>query len=96
MTDRPTAPNQQVRSGADWRRFWRLMALMTFFALSAMAVAGVYLYRQGVPFHLHFVIALGGGILLSVLLGGALMGLVFLSNRSGHDDTVGHADDEQA
>ncbi|WP_274603654.1 hypothetical protein [Polymorphobacter multimanifer] len=31
-------------------------------------------------------LALGGGIFLSLLLGGALMGLIFLSNRSGHDD----------
>ena len=61
-----------------------------------MAAAAWYLHSQGVPFHLHLMITLGGGILLSVLLGGALMGLVFLSNRSGHDDSVGHPDDEQA
>lgn len=95
MTDHPSTPNQRVRPGADWRRYWRLMGLMTFFALAAMAAAAWYLYSEGVPFRLHFVIALGGGILLSVLLGGALMGLVFLSNRSGHDESVGHAEDEQ-
>ncbi|GGI75185.1 hypothetical protein GCM10007973_10040 [Polymorphobacter multimanifer] len=35
---------------------------------------------------IHLMLALGGGIFLSLLLGGALMGLIFLSNRSGHDD----------
>jgi hypothetical protein len=35
---------------------------------------------------LHLVIATAAGVGLSVLLGTALMGLVFLSNRTGADD----------
>jgi hypothetical protein len=36
----------------------------------------------------HFYIAVAMGISLTMLLGGALMGLVFLSNGTGHDESV--------
>lgn len=71
-----------------WRRFRRLMLLMLVLAVVTAALAVGLALRDGVPFHLHFVIAMGGGIVLSLLLAGALMGLVFVSNRSGHDDEV--------
>jgi hypothetical protein len=82
------ADPEQKPPGDHWQRFRRLMALMT---VLAFATAGFTVWRMrvdGVPFHLHFVIALGGGIIISLLLAGALMGLAFVSNRSGHDDVV--------
>ncbi len=36
----------------------------------------------------QMVLATVGGVGLSVLLGTALMGLVFLSDRSGHDEAA--------
>lgn len=75
--------------GDHWKRFRRLMALM---AVVAFATAGIAIWRMradGVPFHLHFMIAMGGGIVIALLLAGALMGLAFVSNRSGHDESVG-------
>jgi len=33
-------------------------------------------------------IAMGGGIVLALLLAGTLMCLAFVSNRSGHDEAV--------
>jgi hypothetical protein len=84
------APDSPQRAPADhWRRFRRLMMLMV---IAAVATAGLAIWQmraEGVPFHLHFVIAMGGGIILALLLAGALMGLAFVSNRSGHDETVG-------
>jgi hypothetical protein len=83
--DRPPADH--------WRRFRRLMLVMT---LVAIGVAGLAIWQMrvdGVPLRLHFMIAMGGGIILSLLLAGALMGLAFVSNRSGHDDSVGSAED---
>lgn len=58
--------------------------------VSVLAVAGAVwaLHRDGIVLHLHFLIAMGLGITLSLLLAGALMGLVFLSANSGHDDAV--------
>lgn len=78
------------RAPADhWRRFRRLMLLMVVAAIATAGLAIWQMRSEGVPFHLHFVIAMGGGIILALLLAGALMGLAFVSNRSGHDETVG-------
>jgi hypothetical protein len=80
---------QQSKTGTHWQRFRRLMLLMTVVAFGTAGLAIWQMRADGVPFHLHFVIAMGGGIVLALLLAGALMGLAFVSNRSGHDETVG-------
>jgi hypothetical protein len=81
------------RSNSDhWKRFRRLMLLMTGIAFATAGVAVWQMRADGVPFHLHFVIAMGGGIIVALLLAGVLMGLAFVSNRSGHDETVGSGD----
>lgn len=71
-----------------WPRFRRLMLWTAGIAVLAVAVALLWLRGQGVALGLHFVVALTLGIVLSLLLGAALMGLVFLSARSGADDAV--------
>ncbi len=90
-TPEPSAAPAPV--GDHWKRFRRLMLLMTVLAFATAGIAVWALLADGVPFHLHFVIAMGGGIVIALLLAGALMGLAFVSNRSGHDDRVGSADD---
>lgn len=84
----------QVPSQDHWRRFRRLMALMTVVAVGTASFAIWRLRVDGVPFHLHFVIAMGGGIVIALLLAGALMGLAFVSNRSGHDEAVSEIEDD--
>ena len=54
----------------------------------AAGLALLYLSASGEPLRLHMVIATIAGVGLSVLVGTGLMGLVFLSNRSGHDDAA--------
>ncbi|KAB7647480.1 hypothetical protein [Polymorphobacter fuscus] len=82
------------RAPADhWRRFRRLMLLMTIVAIGTAGFAIWQMRIAGVPFHLHFVIAMGGGIVITLLLAGVLMGLAFVSNRSGHDEQVSISDD---
>lgn len=63
--------------------------------ITSLGIGGVYaiLIRSGEPFHLHFFIAIGLGVFFSLMLAGLLMGLVFLSNRSGHDAQIGADDD---
>jgi prepilin signal peptidase PulO-like enzyme (type II secretory pathway) len=82
----------QRSTGDHWQRFRRLMLLMTVIAFATAGVAVWQMRADGVPFRLHFVIAMGGGIIVALLLAGALMGLAFVSNRSGHDETVGTGD----
>ncbi len=85
------SPHEEAagRTNSDhWRRFRRLMLLMTLVALGTAGLAVWQMQADGVPLRLHFMIAMGGGIVIALLLAGALMGLAFVSNRSGHDEAV--------
>jgi hypothetical protein len=76
----------------SWRRFRRLITLSGIAGLAAGIGANLWLISKGTTMQLHLALALGGGIFLSLLLAGALMGLLFLSSRIGHDEDVGDAD----
>ena len=80
-------PGQRTNA-EHWRWFRRLMVWMFAFSLAVVAVAVTWLVRTGTPMHLHFLIAMGLGITLSLMLGAGLMGLVFVSARTGMDDAV--------
>jgi hypothetical protein len=94
MTDRQMEPMAQAKHGLSdperaalaWRRYRRLMLWMAAAALVAVIAAIAYLKAQGGPFPIHMLIATIGGVGLTVLLAAALMGLVFLSSGSGHDE----------
>lgn len=65
------------------------MLWMVAAAIAAVLAAIFYLKGQGGPFPVHMMIATIAGVGFSVLLAAALMGLVFLSSGSGHDEDVG-------
>ena len=73
-----------------WARYWKLMRWMGGAALFAVIVAFIYIYYSSeagnVTIHMYIATALG--VFFSVLLGAALMGLVFLSSGTGHDEAV--------
>lgn len=71
-------------AGRAWARYRRLMRWMALLAAAAAAVALIYLKSRG-PLPLPMAIATIIGVGLSVLLGTALMGLVFVSAETGHD-----------
>lgn len=75
------------------RRFWRLLAIVAVVAVIAIAGALYFTHASGTPLRLHFVIAMSLGIGLTLLLAGALMGLLFFSARSGHDEAAFVHDD---
>lgn len=77
-----------LTKATHWRWFRRLMAWMLLFSLAMVALAIWWMHAQGVELRLHFMIAMGLGIALSLMLGAGLMGLVFVSSRSGVDDGV--------
>jgi hypothetical protein len=71
-----------------WGRYKALMWWMSCAsALSVVVSLGVLRWIIG-PIPLPMLIATAGGIFFSVLLAAALMGLVFLSSGSGHDETI--------
>ena len=67
------------------RKFRRIMKLLAGFSIVIAAIAVLLVARGGQGPHIHMMIATALGAGLSVLLAGALMSLVFLSARSGHD-----------
>ena len=77
---------QQVRAAEAWRRYRRMMRWMALAAAIAVAMSLLWLKQAGGPMPFHMVVATAAGVGLTVLVGTALMGLVFLSNRSGHDE----------
>lgn len=80
---------------AIWTRFRRLMRWMFLTTLATVIGALTILYRQEGRVSIHFYIAVAVGIAFAMLLTSGLMGLVFLSNASGHDEAVNKSDAEE-
>ena len=71
-----------------WARYKRLMRWMACVTLTTVALAVFVLYRLNGPISIHFYIATALGIGFAMLLMSALMGLVFLSAGTGHDEAI--------
>lgn len=78
-------PNQAAFA---WARYRRLMRWMTVVTLTAVVLGVILLYWRNGFVSVHFYIATALGIGFAMLLMSALMGLVFLSSGTGHDDAV--------
>jgi uncharacterized membrane protein len=88
METRPSRLDDPVYAAFAWGRYKKLMWWMTGVStLTSIASLVILWLTIG---ELPFLIGLftGGGIFLSILLCAALMGLVFLSSGSGHDETI--------
>lgn len=78
-------PRNAAHAWARYRRLLRAMAVLTLVLIAA--VIGV-LYLLGALVSVHVAIAAALGIGLTVMLMSALMGLVFLSSGTGHDESI--------
>ena len=81
-------PPKPEAPALDWGRYRRMMKWMALAAAVAAALAVAYLKATSETMPWQMVLATIAGVGLSVLLGTALMGLVFLSDRSGHDEAA--------
>ena len=89
----PIPPSvKESDSALAWARYRALMSWMALASVLAVIAALAYLWAVGAEMRLGTVLATIAGVGLSVLLGTALMGLVFLSDRSGHDDAASGKD----
>ena len=86
-------PSSAAFAWARWKRMMRLMCAITGATVVAILL---YLWLAGPPVPIHFYIATGLGVGASMLLMAALMGLVFMSNGTGHDESVAAMEDEPA
>ena len=91
-----TAKLEEVqRATRAWTRYKQMMKWMLLAAgLTVLAALG-WLKAMGEEMPIHMVIATIAGVGLSVLVGTGLMGLVFLSNSSGHDDAASGKREDQ-
>ncbi len=71
-----------------WARYKALMRWMTLASVLAVVAGLLILHWVSGPIPTLMMVFTAGGIFFSVLLGAALMGLVFLSAGSGHDDAI--------
>jgi hypothetical protein len=76
------------RAAFAWARYKRLMRFMGWVTLAVVAICLVLLYRSEGFVSVHLFIAAGLGIGAAMMLMAALMGLVFLSSGSGHDESI--------
>lgn len=91
MSKPPKAHNRlsdPVLAARAWARYRWIMRWVIVAAALSVAAALIYLKADGSPLTATMIIATSAGVAFSVLLAGALMGLIFLSSGSGHDEDV--------
>jgi hypothetical protein len=93
MPSHDPVPTRPERAAVAWGRYKRLMSWMAIAALVAVLVALIYLKSDGREVPIHMMIATIAGVGFTVLLGTGLMGLVYFSNNSGHDDAAARHED---
>ena len=84
----PSPPHSMMR------RFWRIFRLLALLSTVIAAIAVVLVTRGEGEVHASLIVATALGIGLTVLVGSALMTLIFLSSSSGHDEAAARTHQE--
>lgn len=85
---RPSQLDDPIGATIAWARYWRLMRLMAVFTAFCVVAALVVIYFTLDDVSIHIYLATGIAVGFSLMLMATLMGLVFLSSSSGHDESV--------
>ena len=75
-------------AAAAWARWRKLMLVVALVTAVTVAAALSFFALQDEPVSPHFYVAVALGISVTMMLGGALMGLAFLSSGTGHDQSM--------
>jgi hypothetical protein len=94
MTKRSPLDDPRVSAHA-WARYKRLLRWMAGGTALVVTVALALIYSQIGMISVHFYIATALGIFFATSLMSALMGLVFLSSGTGHDESVSDFDPDK-
>ncbi|HEY0224424.1 MAG TPA: hypothetical protein VGC38_07930 [Pseudolabrys sp.] len=73
----------------------RTLLVLGLFGLLALAIwfaSSAWMHFGGDPIPAYGYAAIAGGVVISLLVGGGLMGLVFYSSRYGYDDEANRSD----
>jgi len=71
-------------------KFLVIVSLLALLALAIWFAVTAWVRLGGEPMPFYGYVAIAGGVLFSLLVGGGLMALVFYSSRHGYDE--GHGD----
>lgn len=85
----PKSPLDDPEKAAfAWARYKRIMRFMLMLTIIVVGAAMVAIFWSDADVSPHFFIAVALGIAVTMMLTSALMGLVFLSNGTGHDESI--------
>lgn len=85
----PKSPLDDPEKAAfAWARYRRIMRFMFAVTVLVVGAAMVAIFWSDANVSPHVFIAAALGIGFTMILAGALMGLVFLSNGTGHDESI--------
>ncbi len=90
----PRRPADYQGAADAWARYRRMMKWMLLASVITVALSLWWLSRSGEEMPIHMVVATIAGVGLTMLVGTGLMGLVFLSSRTGHDEDANGAPDD--
>lgn len=76
------------RNHLIWARYRRMMKRLAVGTALFIIIVFAVLWKLGGPLPIHFVIAITLGVFTMVMLTVALMGLVFVSSSTDHDEDV--------
>ncbi len=91
LLSQPSNLDDPLYASVAWSRYWRLIRSMAVFTLVCITVTLSILYYLHGWVSIHMYIATAGGVAFALMLTAALMGLVFLSSGSGHDESIDDA-----
>lgn len=94
MNNTPQGLDDPAYAAFAWRRYRRVMAWMALIAAACAGAAVYALWRWTGPMPIHMIVATVLGVGLTILMAAALMGLIFLSSGSGHDEAVERFDQD--
>ena len=70
------------------QQFWRIFRVLALLSFAVAAIAVLLVTQGSGEVHASLIIATFVGVGFTMLLGSALMALMFLSSRSGHDEAA--------
>lgn len=91
---KPSPLDDPENAAHAWARFRRIMRFMMMLTVGVVIIALAIIYKQVDDVSPHLFIAAALGIGFSMLLMSALMGLVFMSSGTGHDESVDNSLDD--
>lgn len=92
MSDKPPGLGDPDSAAFAWARYRRLLGWMGLATALIVAIAVWLLDIWYGPLSWIAILAAAGGFGATIMMAAALMGLVFLSSGSGHDEDVDRVD----